>query len=1318
MKKLVAVALAGACVLAGMSVFAQYGYVDDGLVAHWDAIDNQATGTHVDGAATWIDLVGNSRIDLKDVTWEDDALYFPGSVMSGGVFADNSVVDHRTSGLTIEVVARIEDTGTYAALFSGPTYDAAGGTGYAAANSPVIIRHTDKSYFYTRSVNECGMTPALGDGFGTATVNWSTGAWLDGTHVYLNGEKANKPSGAKKPSFTIYDSHAYLGRLASTGVGALKGRIYSVRVYKRALSAAEALQNYTADVARFSRLATVRAGSVTVGGTTYGVGEAIIGAGGDSALAIESAADAQIELGPLAASLSVGAGTLTLVSGRRVDLESLTLGDGASLTLPAGGLLVKGEASGANATVKGPGRFIVCTAEPASPIPLADGAVFLSPYQAWTGWPDSGIAYVPMGTAATVPDAATAAKVAGLDGIVFLDDAGLNVGALPSVTYSLGDALTFSTPVEWNGTVRFESCGKVTLSGNNAKLTGQFFFTNTDCTVTHEYGLGSKTSGRVYFWRGNDKTLLFDSEAAVITNHVDLFIYALSGKHYAFGSASPETKLVQDGEVYFGLPVYQQQHSFSFYNAVDILGAFKFVLASGTSGSQYLTVKHASSPNSGVVGFYGAFLGTGGYFYWNAGDRWDIGCPISNSDCQFLPSPNATFNCLAPNVFAPLYNWRPNQDGAIIVMNGFDQVINGFRYLSGNASTQTGVTGKSMLTVTSEDPATMSLLGSESKAVQMSVQGAAGLCMAGSGAYTFYNLFGDTTGELSVKSGKLTLDSGCYWNGTNVTVRGGELVLVSVNAVPTGKANLLVTGGSLTVKAGAAASFFSGTFGSGEDAVTLADGTYTMAQLRATDGVRDFIGDDADDEATITVDSTYEGPWTGWPEEGGEVRIPKGATVVVAAEDFGRIAKVTALSIGNNATLTYSGFAAEEMPYNFPVSGSGRIEFKDISGTVVITADNSGLVAPGGFTFEQTDVVVSNRYGLGSAQTGECRFTSATGNPDPPINAMTFMGTGLTNDVDLTFYNAFTLSYNDTSVTSSWPLVQNGDLSMVGGATVQYRGYLPKGAVFNGDVKGDYFNLAGKFEYHGTMSSSGTGNTMWNFGTSATVDFYGPEGMSTSIQTWQWGYTLNFHAPYQLKTTSTFGSYDHATFELNGFNQQIGSLAGVNGMTDASTGIVVFNSETPAEMRFANAAGASTAYRCTANFTGAASLRYAGTAKQYLGRGPNATTGDLTVESGRLEFTYGAAWGGTNVVVSGGTLAIAASASTNKVTGAGTFFNRKALLQVSGAGAVDIAAGRTETVKCYSIDGVWQPKGDYTLGSGTLRVRRSDPNEGILILVR
>ena len=88
------------------------------------------------------------------------------------------------------------------------------------------------------------------------------------------------------------------------------------------------------------------------------------------------------------------------------------------------------------------------------------------------------------------------------------------------------------------------------------------------------------------------------------------------------------------------------------------------------------------------------------------------------------------------------------------------------------------------------------------------------------------------------------------------------------------------------------------------------------------------------------------------------------------------------------------------------------------------------------------------------------------------------------------------------------------------------------------------------------------------------------------------------------------------------------------------------------------------------------------------------------------------------MTVLGGTLIIAEKAATNAVTGAGMAFNRKTILQVSGTGAVDIAAGRTETVKCYSIDGVWQPKGDYTLGSGTLRVRRNSPDEGVLILVR
>ena len=63
MKKLMMVAavaaVAGAAVAAGLG---PQNYVQDGLVAHFDAIDNEGTGTHNPSAAVWRDLKGSATI--------------------------------------------------------------------------------------------------------------------------------------------------------------------------------------------------------------------------------------------------------------------------------------------------------------------------------------------------------------------------------------------------------------------------------------------------------------------------------------------------------------------------------------------------------------------------------------------------------------------------------------------------------------------------------------------------------------------------------------------------------------------------------------------------------------------------------------------------------------------------------------------------------------------------------------------------------------------------------------------------------------------------------------------------------------------------------------------------------------------------------------------------------------------------------------------------------------------------------------------------------------------------------------------------------
>lgn len=49
-------------------------YVQDGLVAMWDGIENAGWGIHNPNATTWIPLVGNAALDIENGEWLSDAV--------------------------------------------------------------------------------------------------------------------------------------------------------------------------------------------------------------------------------------------------------------------------------------------------------------------------------------------------------------------------------------------------------------------------------------------------------------------------------------------------------------------------------------------------------------------------------------------------------------------------------------------------------------------------------------------------------------------------------------------------------------------------------------------------------------------------------------------------------------------------------------------------------------------------------------------------------------------------------------------------------------------------------------------------------------------------------------------------------------------------------------------------------------------------------------------------------------------------------------------------------------------------------------------
>ena len=115
MKKAVipSTALAAAMCIAPVAAFADAytsaSYVQEGLVAQWDAIDNAGVGYHVPDAATWKDLAGTCDLAI----WTGGSWTAAGTsltVNKGSARGNTAAPAYRT----IEVVCKVTSSGTKA----------------------------------------------------------------------------------------------------------------------------------------------------------------------------------------------------------------------------------------------------------------------------------------------------------------------------------------------------------------------------------------------------------------------------------------------------------------------------------------------------------------------------------------------------------------------------------------------------------------------------------------------------------------------------------------------------------------------------------------------------------------------------------------------------------------------------------------------------------------------------------------------------------------------------------------------------------------------------------------------------------------------------------------------------------------------------------------------------------------------------------------------------------------------------------------------------------------------------------------------------
>ncbi len=204
-------------------------YVQDGLIAQWDGIDNAGTGTHNPNATVWKDLVGNRNLTLTESgSWNAEG----NALVSTNVAATSQSA--APAYKTIEVVFRKTDGRI---LFNG------GDTRHM-----VIFDEDTERVYFTSGEN----TKQILHAFNSAEVS-SIAAQYDDNDVVANVFK-DATRREDVPHRRSFDAGAGLsvgGRVVDGNTYGWKGEIYAIRLYSRRLTKAELAHNYLIDCRRF-----------------------------------------------------------------------------------------------------------------------------------------------------------------------------------------------------------------------------------------------------------------------------------------------------------------------------------------------------------------------------------------------------------------------------------------------------------------------------------------------------------------------------------------------------------------------------------------------------------------------------------------------------------------------------------------------------------------------------------------------------------------------------------------------------------------------------------------------------------------------------------------------------------------------------------------------------------------------------------------------------------------------------------------------------------------------------------------------------------
>lgn len=210
-------------------------YVRDGLVTMWDGIENAGRGVHDPNATNWKSLIGNF-----DLTIDDPNAYWTANSLSRDTLGGSKVLAYYQSVIpnvvTLEICCLVTAKGSPSAFLLTNGEVSYGNQQNVCVNSRTNGVQTAWGKVWTNCVKTTG--PYY------VSARWDS-LYVDAIPIQNGWTQEAVASGTNR--FNVF-GRAYSGNYN------LAGNVHSIRIYSRALTAAEIAYNYNIDKMRFNLL--------------------------------------------------------------------------------------------------------------------------------------------------------------------------------------------------------------------------------------------------------------------------------------------------------------------------------------------------------------------------------------------------------------------------------------------------------------------------------------------------------------------------------------------------------------------------------------------------------------------------------------------------------------------------------------------------------------------------------------------------------------------------------------------------------------------------------------------------------------------------------------------------------------------------------------------------------------------------------------------------------------------------------------------------------------------------------------------------------